>query len=68
MEPYNFDILYRSFSKISKDLVLYLPRTSDLNQIAKYAPEGKKLAVAHYAIMGASKVRYGLAITACDIS
>jgi trimethylguanosine synthase len=38
-------------------VVLYLPRNSDLNQIARYGQDGKKLEVAHYAIMGASKVR-----------
>jgi trimethylguanosine synthase len=57
MEPYNLDKLYKSFTKYSKELVLYLPRNSDLNQIAKYVPEGQKLEVAHYAIMAASKVR-----------
>jgi trimethylguanosine synthase len=56
MEPYNLDMLYKSFIKYSNELVLYLPRNSDLNQIARYVPEGKKLEVAHYAIMGASKV------------
>ena len=56
MEPYNLDKLYKSFTKITKELVLYLPRNSDLNQIAKYVPEGQKLEVAHYAIMAASKV------------
>ena len=58
MEPYNLDTLYKSFSKYSKEVVLYLPRTSDLNQIARYAEGGKKLEVAHYAIMGASKVSH----------
>lgn len=57
MQPYNLETLYKSFIKVSSHLVLYLPRTSDLNQIAKYAPEGKKLEVAHYCIKGASKVR-----------
>jgi trimethylguanosine synthase len=56
MEPYNLDKLYKSFAKYSKELILYLPRNSDLNQIANYVPEGQKLEVAHYAIMGASKV------------
>lgn len=56
MEPYNLDVLYKSFVKYSKELVLYLPRNSDLNQVARYVPEGKKLEVAHYAIIGASKV------------
>jgi len=56
MEPYNLDKLYKSFTKYSKELVLYLPRNSDLNQVAKYVPKDQKLEVAHYAIMGASKV------------
>jgi trimethylguanosine synthase len=57
MEPYNLDNLYKSFTKYSNEVVLYLPRNSDLNQIARYAKdEKKKLEVAHYAIMGASKV------------
>jgi trimethylguanosine synthase len=58
MEPYNLDKLYTSFTKISKEVVLYLPRTSDLNQIARYGHDGKKLEVAHYTMMGASKVCY----------
>lgn len=56
MEPYNLDKLYKGLTKYSKELVLYLPRNSDLNQIARYVPEGQKLEVAHYAIMAASKV------------
>jgi trimethylguanosine synthase len=57
MEPYNLDNLYKSFTKYSNEVVLYLPRNSDLNQIARYAKDEKrKLEVAHYAIMGASKV------------
>ncbi len=55
MEPYNLEKLYKSFTKYSNEVVLYLPRNSDLNQIAKYVPEDQKLEVAHYAIMGASK-------------
>ncbi|KAF2849356.1 trimethylguanosine synthase [Plenodomus tracheiphilus IPT5] len=62
MQPYNLDKLYTSFTKYTKELVLYLPRNSDLNQIARYGGGGggeeqakKKLEVAHYAIMGASK-------------
>jgi trimethylguanosine synthase len=56
MQPYNLDMLYKSFIKYSSEVVLYLPRNSDLNQIARYAKDGMKLEVAHYAIMGASKV------------
>jgi trimethylguanosine synthase len=56
MEPYNLKKLYKSFTQYSNEVVLYLPRNSNLNQIARYAKDGKKLEVAHYAIMGASKV------------
>lgn len=55
MEPYNLDTLYNCFSKITKYLALFLPRNSDLNQIAQYAPKDRKLEVAHYCIKGASK-------------
>lgn len=56
MQPYSLDKLYQSFIKYSNEIILYLPRNSDLNQIARYAKHEKKLEVAHYAIMGASKV------------
>jgi hypothetical protein len=56
MQPYSLEHLYKSFISISKHLILYLPRTSDLNQIAKYAPDDQKLEVTHYCIKGASKV------------
>jgi len=59
MVPYNLEKLYKTFSKYSTHVVLYLPRTSDLNQLARYATDGKKLEVAHYCMTGASKV-YGL--------
>ncbi|KAH7138189.1 RNA cap guanine-N2 methyltransferase-domain-containing protein [Dendryphion nanum] len=62
MEPYNLEKLFKGFTKISKHLVLYLPRTSDLNQLAQYTEEGKKVEVAHYCVKGASKalcVYYG---------
>ncbi|KAH7085642.1 RNA cap guanine-N2 methyltransferase-domain-containing protein [Paraphoma chrysanthemicola] len=55
MEPYNLEKLYKSFTKYSDEVVLYLPRNSDLNQIARYAQDGNKLEVAHYTITGASK-------------
>ncbi|KAF2685738.1 S-adenosyl-L-methionine-dependent methyltransferase [Lentithecium fluviatile CBS 122367] len=55
MEPYNLEKLYRGFSKYTKHVVLYLPRTSDLNQLARYATDGKKVEVAHYCAKGASK-------------
>lgn len=56
MEPYNLEKLYKSFTTYSNEVVLYLPRNSDLNQIARYGQDERKVEVAHYAIMGASKV------------
>lgn len=56
MQPYNLATLHSAFTRYTPELVLYLPRNSDLNQIARYAQEGQKLEVAHYAILGASKV------------
>lgn len=56
MQPYNLHKLYSDFTKISKEVVLYLPRTSDLNQLAKYVPENQNIQVAHYCMWGASKV------------
>lgn len=62
MEPYSLQQLHDAFSRFTDDYALYLPRTSDLNQLAKLVPEKKdangeqeKLAVEHYCINGASK-------------
>lgn len=40
--------MYSQFSKLTKDMILYLPRTSDLNQMADYLGEGEKAQVVHY--------------------
>lgn len=56
MEPYNLNTIFTAFAKVTKDIVLYLPRTSDLNQLIKHAPQNKKLEVSHYCLKGASKV------------
>lgn len=55
MEPYSFPELHKSISKITKDMVFYLPRTSDLRQLARHAQDEEKLAVKHYCMRGASK-------------
>lgn len=62
MEPYNLKVLYDAFIKKSSDVVLYLPRTSDIRQLAKYGRVSEKLRVTHYCMHGASKalcVYYG---------
>jgi len=57
MEPYGLTKLYDAFSRITREIVLYLPRTSNLNQIAKFEKEeDKKVQVTHYCAKGASKV------------
>lgn len=60
MQPYSLKDLYVPFSAFSPDFVLYLPRSSDLNQLAKYAPKGQQLEVAHYCMSGFSKVCKGV--------
>lgn len=55
MVPYTLPFLYNSFSAITPDVVLYLPRTSDLRQLAKHGKSGEKLKVTHYCMHGASK-------------
>jgi trimethylguanosine synthase len=58
MQPYSIDYLVCELSSISKELVLYLPRNSNLNQLAVYAEDGSKLQVVHYCVYGASKVSH----------
>ncbi|KAK5133058.1 hypothetical protein LTR08_008263 [Meristemomyces frigidus] len=55
MQPYSLQQLHDAFSAVSSEVILYLPRTSDLQQLAKYAKKGEKLKVAHYCMRGASK-------------
>jgi len=55
MEPYSLTQLHTAFTNLSSHVVLFLPRSSDLRQIAKSAPDGTKLQVVHYCMYGASK-------------
>lgn len=55
MAPYPLEKLYSAFSRQCKEVVLYLPRTSDLRQLVEHAEEDKKLEVIHYCMRGASK-------------
>jgi trimethylguanosine synthase len=69
MQPYGLQTLWDAFTKVTKEVVLYLPRTSDLNQLAQLVgKEGEqlkdedKVQVTHYCMKGASKalcVYYG---------
>ncbi|KAH7162811.1 RNA cap guanine-N2 methyltransferase-domain-containing protein [Dactylonectria estremocensis] len=53
MQPYNLDDLHKAYRRL--DHALFLPRTSDIRQIAKLAPSGKKIDVVQYCMEGASK-------------
>lgn len=55
MEPYSLETLYKEYSAFSEHIALYLPRTSDLKQLAKYAHGDKKATVMHYCSEGHSK-------------
>ena len=58
MEPYNLGQLYSHFTRITREIALYLPRTSDLNQLAELAVGDEHFEVVHYCIRGASKVSW----------
>lgn len=55
MEPYSVRQLYTELKKFSEYVVLYLPRTSDLRQIAELVDEGQKAQVIHYCTQAASR-------------
>ena len=68
MKPYSIQQLYTELRKYSDHIVLYLPRSSDLRQIAeliedeevesggkKGAPPKKKVNVVHYCTEGSSR-------------
>ena len=56
MVPYSLDTLYKSFCNYSGNIVLYLPRTSDMRQLAKKGNATGPILVMHYCMEGASKV------------
>lgn len=53
MEPYNLDQLHTACGSMNH--ALFLPRTSDMRQIAKLVPDGQKVEVVQYCMEGASK-------------
>ncbi|KAJ5387622.1 hypothetical protein N7509_010163 [Penicillium cosmopolitanum] len=55
MEPYSLETLYKEYSAFSEHMALYLPRTSDVKQLAKFARGDSKAAVIHYCMEGHSK-------------
>jgi trimethylguanosine synthase len=57
MQPYNLDHIIRDFSKVTKEIVVYLPRNSNLEQIANHRSVNQNIPIIHYCMKGASKVR-----------
>jgi trimethylguanosine synthase len=53
MQPYSLKQIHNLCRLM--DSALFLPRTSDLRQIAKLAPGGEKIEVVQYCMEGASK-------------
>jgi trimethylguanosine synthase len=66
MQPYSLKQIHDMCKAM--DCALFLPRTSNLRQIAKVAPEGKKIEVVQYCMEGASKalVAYVPATAPCS--
>ena len=62
MEPYSLDDLLGPFRKLTPEIALYLPRTSDLRQIARRVEDGSNVTVMHYCMEGASKVSESLQV------
>ena len=62
MEPYGLSYLHDKFSQLCDYVALYLPRTSDLRQVAQKVDRDKKAEVIHYCTRGLSRalcVYYG---------
>ncbi|KAG8532622.1 uncharacterized protein KY384_002499 [Bacidia gigantensis] len=55
MQPYHLSQLMACFQSVTDNIVIYLPRTSDIRQLAAIARFSSKVVVTHYCIEGASK-------------
>ena len=55
MEPYSLCHLFGNFHSITDFIVLYLPRTSDLRQVAEHVWTGDCASVVHYCTKGQSR-------------
>ena len=60
MQPYTLLDLLKPLQKLANDVVLYLPRTSDMRQLAAQSKGSSKTMVMHYCMEGASKVSLGI--------
>ncbi|KAI5465976.1 kelch domain-containing protein [Mariannaea sp. PMI_226] len=55
MQPYNLEDLHKAYQRL--DHALFLPRTSDIRQIARLAPAGRKIEVVQYCMEGANMAK-----------
>ena len=55
MQPYSLMDMYEPFARIYEHVVLYLPRTADLKQLAAAVKEESKVDVVHYCTRGFSR-------------
>lgn len=55
MEPYSLPKLWELFHESTTDVAMYLPRTSNLNQLAALGTDDTHFDVVHYTEWGASK-------------
>ena len=56
MQPYTLTDLLAFFRQFTKDIALYLPRSSDIRQLANESLGESKMTIMHYCAEGASKV------------
>jgi trimethylguanosine synthase len=55
MQPYSLRYMFERFKGLAKNMVFYLPRTSDLQQIAECVGKDEKAQVVHYCTNGGSR-------------
>ncbi|RPB13281.1 S-adenosyl-L-methionine-dependent methyltransferase [Morchella conica CCBAS932] len=55
MEPYAGSYIMEQALNVSRNIALYIPRTSNLNQVAKMVPKGERVQAIHYCIQRRSK-------------
>jgi len=55
MQPYSLEDLLIPFQSLTPNVVLYLPRTSDLRELVKLKNQKERLCAIHYVVDGASK-------------
>jgi hypothetical protein len=58
MQPYSVSDLYNGFQPYFSETALFLPRTSNLNQLTPFVSDNKMAQVIHYCQKGFSKVTF----------